>query len=72
MVWADIQGGSGSEGDAFEAVRTAQNYALTIRFRSDVAPGWRVEWAGRQRRITAVSDPDGAQAFLELSCEDEL
>lgn len=42
----------------------------TIRFRNDVATGWRVDFGTRQFQVQAVVDPDERKSYLVLRLEE--
>lgn len=71
-VWARIETPSAADADIGAARGAAIKHRMTIRFRTDVGPDWRVLWGeGREARIVAARDEDGARRFLELDCEEE-
>lgn len=49
-----------------------QDYAISIRFRRDVRPGWRAIWhdgeIDRLLKVEAVSNMDERKRFLRLLC----
>ncbi len=70
-AWAAIAAKGAAESAEPGRLHTRQRHELTLRFRTDAAPGWRVRWAGRERRVTAAFDPDGRRARTILICEEE-
>lgn len=68
-VWAAVAPERGGEPQADQG-RSARRYALTIRHRSDVAPGWRAVWAGRVLIVRGRREDAAPSRFLILDCEE--
>ncbi len=71
MVWGQVRASTGSE--AAVAGRFASTYPLTItlRRRTDVAEGWRIERDGQNLRVRAVIPHTGQDPFMQILCEQE-
>ena len=71
MVWGLAEVSAGSE--ATTAGRIASSYPLTItlRRRTDVAEGWRIERDGQSLRVKAVLPHTQQTAFMQILCEQE-
>ncbi|WP_159436512.1 phage head closure protein [Pseudovibrio sp. Tun.PSC04-5.I4] len=69
MVWGEVKSTAGSE--ALTAGRLSSSYPLTItiRRRTDVEEGWRVERDDQSLRVKAVEPAGVSAAFMRLSCE---
>ncbi len=69
MVWGLTEASGGSE--ATTAGRIASSYPLTItiRRRTDVAEGWRLEREGKSLRVKAVLPHSEPDAFMQILCE---
>jgi SPP1 family predicted phage head-tail adaptor len=71
-VWAAMKPLHGSEAVQAARLTGRQPYIVTVRQSSDtrqIKTGWRIEDArqpGRYLNITALSDPDGQRAWLEI------
>ncbi|MEL6751338.1 MAG: phage head closure protein [Pseudomonadota bacterium] len=46
-------------------------HRVILRFRTDVASGWRLRMGYRHFRIETVIDPDETRRYLELTCVEE-
>lgn len=54
-----------------ESVRAAQvdevvDHAITVRFRADIRPGWRLRRGARTFDVVALHDPDERRRYLVL------
>ena len=70
QVWAamiDSQVERREEGQQMEEVA---QHRLVIRFRKDIASGWRFLLQGRELSIRTVIDPDQTKRFLICQCEE--
>lgn len=70
-VFASVSARAVSESVAADALASRVVHDVVIRFRDDVAAGWRVVHQGRSLRVRAVVDRDARRRFLHLDCEDE-
>ncbi len=55
--------------EAQQMVETLQ-HQIVIRYRDDVASGWRFLLGGREISILAIVDPDQSRRFLSCRCEE--
>ncbi|QUS57246.1 phage head closure protein [Pseudovibrio brasiliensis] len=71
MVWGQVEGSASSE--ATTAGRIASSYPLTVtlRRRTDVAEGWRIERDGQSLRVKAILPNSEQDAFMQILCEQE-
>jgi SPP1 family predicted phage head-tail adaptor len=46
-------------------------HRVVVRFRDDIASGWRLRMGYRTFRIETVIDPDETRRYLELTCVEE-
>ena len=69
-VWAEIEAGGVSQGEAFDAAPSVASFRVTINRRDDVRAGWRIAWATRRLRILGVADDGGPR--VQLNCQEEM
>lgn len=70
-IWASVQPIKPVvEQQAQQSTETLQHKVL-IRFRTDVASGWRLRWNERLLDINSVYDPDERQRYLVCMTEEE-
>lgn len=72
VVWASIRSSASGEEIASDDFAARVSHELRLRWRDDVRPGWRVLHGGRELRVRAAVDRDGARRWLHLECEEEL
>ena len=70
-VWAAIEAVGGTRGDLVaDAV-----YRITIRYREDIKPTWRLGLGGTNRKFKILKppqDPDGDRRWLEIVVQETL
>lgn len=72
VVWAAIAPIRGREYFAAQQVSAETTHKVTIRYREDVSPKWRVIYSDRIFRIESVIDPLERHESLELMCVEVL
>ena len=71
-VWAAIEPLSGSERIEAMQVSPSLSHRIRIRHRDGITAAVRLQHDGRTFDITAVFDPDGRRAELEILAEEKL
>lgn len=71
-VWAGLERLASTRDFTGDRARRLRRVSATIRWRSDVAPGGRVRFEGRDYDIVSVEAGDGPERFLTLICEEAL
>ncbi len=70
-VWADIQPRNGVEEYSHKALRQSITHDVTIRYRDDVKPSWRIIYGARTLHIHAVLNVKEANEILILKAEEK-
>lgn len=70
-VWAEMAGLGGAELSGIEAT---VDYRLTIWYRNDVNPRWRIGLSGTARKLQIISafDPDGRSRELVVTARETV
>lgn len=78
-VWAEVKPLRGQRGDEFFASNQEKSRGqrlVTIRYRSDVTPEYRLEYKARGKtryfNILDLNDVDEEGRFIEMLCEEDL
>ena len=66
--WVDIEGISGSEFVAAQALQAQTIYKINLRFRDELEASWRIREGVKLYEITAIL-PDSRRRRLELMCK---
>jgi SPP1 family predicted phage head-tail adaptor len=69
-VWARVRQLSARQAFADDARGQNITHAVALRFRSDLRPGDRVVYRGRNLAIEGVADINGRRAYLSLQCSE--
>lgn len=70
-VWAKIRPLRGREYYNAQQIQTENYVEITIRFRHNVTPEWRINYGRRYFNIETVINPDESNQYLELICTEE-
>jgi SPP1 family predicted phage head-tail adaptor len=65
---ASARGAAGIEAQRGMQVEARTAWVVTLRYRSDVDPTWRVKWGSRLLNIYSCYDPTNEQKRLEMLC----
>ncbi len=71
-VWASVISAGLGERASFDSVAGRVSHRLRVRWRSDLAPGWRARIGERVLRIESAVDRDAARRWLHLDCIEEV
>lgn len=71
-VWARVERLAGSRDFAGDRTNRLRRIAATIRFRSDVGLGQRIDDQGVRYEIVSIEAPDGPDRYLVLVAEEVL
>ncbi|GHB19532.1 hypothetical protein GCM10007094_04310 [Pseudovibrio japonicus] len=71
LVWGQVRPSTGTESMAAGRIASTYPLTITIRRRTDVAEGWRIERDGQSLRVRAVIPHAGQDPFMQILCEHE-
>jgi SPP1 family predicted phage head-tail adaptor len=71
-VWAKVEPQSVSRDEQGVAEIATVSHVIIIRYRQDLARGWRLTKGNRIFTLQTWRDPDESQRFLLLECAEEL
>lgn len=71
-VWARVTSSGRGADASFDGLASRIGHRLRLRWRGDVAPGWRARLGERVLRIESALDQDGARRWLHLDCVEEV
>jgi len=69
-VWARVRSLTGRQGTNADGRAVAISHSVVLRFRSDVAPGDRVVYRGRNLDVVSAADMNGRRAYLACACSE--
>ncbi|MDE1151403.1 MAG: head-tail adaptor protein [Micavibrio sp.] len=69
QVFAAINSTSGRVDTTGRQLAHINQYRITLRYRDDITPQWRLRDEAFSYRILALRDVDGRQAYLEINAE---
>lgn len=69
-VWARVRSLSGRQGTNADGRAVAISHSVVLRFRSDVSPGDRIVYRGRNLDVVSTADMNGRRAFLSCACSE--
>ncbi|SFT48478.1 phage head-tail adaptor, putative, SPP1 family [Pseudovibrio denitrificans] len=71
MVWGQVEASTGSEATTAGRISSSYPLTITLRRRTDVAEGWRLEQDGQSLRVKAILPNSEQDAFMQILCEQE-
>ena len=69
-LWARVRSLSGRQGTSADGRAVAISHAVVLRFRSDVKPGDRLVYRGRNLDVVSAADLNGRRAYLSCTCSE--
>ena len=69
-VWARVRSLTGRQGLSADGRAVAISHAVVLRFRSDLGPGDRIVYRGRQLDVLSASDINGRRAYVSCACSE--
>lgn len=69
-VWARVRSLSGRQGTNADGRAVAISHSVVLRFRSDVSPGDRIVYRGRNLDVVSTADMNGRRAYLSCACSE--
>jgi len=71
-VWARVRALTARQALDSDGRGQAISHAVVMRFRSDVKPGDRISYRGRDFDIAAANDMNGRRAYLSCQCVERV
>ena len=69
-VWARVRSLSGRQGTSADGRAVEISHSVVLRFRSDVTPGDRIVYRGRNLDVVSAADLNGRRAYLSCACSE--
>ena len=69
-LWARVRSLSGRQGTNADGRAVAISHSVVLRFRSDVSPGDRLVYRGRNLEVVSSADLNGRRAYLSCACSE--
>ena len=66
IVSAAARGAAGQETGRGDEIEARTSWVITIRYRDDVTPAWRIKWGTRLLNIQSAYDPDNRRRDLVM------
>ncbi|HEY8577634.1 MAG TPA: phage head closure protein [Devosia sp.] len=67
-LWARVRSLAGRMGATSDGRAVAISHSVVLRFRTDVKPGDRIIYRGRQLDVVTAADLNGRRAYLSCAC----
>ena len=67
-VWGRVRSQSGRSGETADGRSVTISHAVALRFRSDIGPGDRIVYRGRNLDVLSASDLNGRRTWLSCLC----
>jgi SPP1 family predicted phage head-tail adaptor len=69
-VWARVRTLSARQAAQSEALGATLTHSVVLRFRSDIGPGDRIGYRGRDLDVISAADLNGGKAYLSCQCSE--
>ena len=69
-AWARVRSLRGREGSNADGQAVAISHSVVLRFRSDLSPGDRIVYRGRNLDVVSTADLNGRRAYLSCACSE--
>ena len=70
QLWARVRSLSGRQGVNADGQTVAISHSVVLRFRTDVGPGDRIVYRGRNLEVVSAADLNGRRAYLSCACSE--
>ena len=67
-VWARVRTLSARSGQSGDGRTSSITHSVVLRFRSDISPGDRLVFSGRNLDVVSADDLNGHRAYLSCTC----
>lgn len=69
-VWARVRELSGRAGQSADGRSSFISHSVVMRFRTDLSPGDRIVYRGRNLEVVNAADLNGRRAYLSCTCSE--
>ncbi|MCW5721950.1 MAG: phage head closure protein [Devosia sp.] len=69
-VWARVRSLTGRQGSNADGRMVAISHSVVVRFRTDLRPGDRIVYRGRDLDVVSAADMNGRRAYLSCACSE--
>ena len=69
-VWARIRQLSGRQAETTDGRAVLLSHSVVLRYRTDLAPGDRLIYAGRSLDLVTAADLNGRRTYLSCTCSE--
>lgn len=69
-AWARVRSLAGRPGVSADGQATIVSHSVVLRFRTDIGPGDRIVYRGRNLDVVSAADLNGHRAFLSCTCSE--
>ena len=69
-VWARVRSLGGRQGTSADGQAVAISHSVVLRFRTDIGPGDRIIYRGRNLDVVSAADLNGRRAYLSCACSE--
>lgn len=69
-VWARVRSLRGRQGTSADGRAVEISHAVVLRFRTDLRPGDRIFYRGRNLDVVTAADLNGRKAYLSCTCSE--
>ena len=69
-TWARVRSLSGRQDSSADGRGVAISHVVVLRYRSDIGPGDRIAYRGRNLDVVGAADLNGRRAYLSCTCSE--
>lgn len=69
-LWARVRSLTGRQGTSADGRAVEISHAVVLRFRTDIKPGDRIVYRGRNLDVVSMADLNGRRAYLSCACSE--
>jgi SPP1 family predicted phage head-tail adaptor len=71
-IWARLLPTSAKEARQSEKETMTVSHTVTIRYRGDVKPSWRIKFKNRYFAIVGITNPEEVNEWLDILCKEAI
>ncbi|WP_323014407.1 phage head closure protein [Devosia sp.] len=69
-LWARVRSLTGRQGTSADGRAVEISHTIVLRFRTDIRPGDRLVYRGRNLDVVSAADLNGRRAFVSCACSE--